>query len=75
MQTINFLYKSKILTNKNMGTMTIVKVFDPLQNVVVTLNFEGSISNEEITYHLITNEKFKYKHFQIYFSNCTKLKF
>lgn len=75
MQAINFIYKVKKLSNKNNEIKTELRVFDSLQNVVISKIFFGEINNDEINYFLQTSEKLKYKNFTIYFTNNNLIKF
>ena len=75
MQTINFIYKVKLLTNKSGEKTTSVKVYDCLQNRTVIKNFEGIASFNEISHWMQTSKEFDYKHFQVYFVDASLMKF
>lgn len=75
MQAINFLYKVKVLKDKSGESKTEIVVFDSLQNYTHKMLFEGLLIEDEVNYHLQTRVKFKYKHYQIYFTRNTTVKF
>lgn len=75
MMAINFLYKVSKLTKKNGDVTTMIKVFNPLDNIVTTINKLEDLNDIEIKYYLQTDTKFNYKHYQIYFTESTSVKF
>lgn len=72
---INFLYKIIKLKNKNNDVRTVIKVFDSIQNIVIQNSYDEILSDYEISYYLINNEHFKYKNFNIKFTNINNIPF
>ena len=76
MQAINFLFKvSKLINKNNNETTTRIKVFNPLENTMTVIKILENLSDAEILYILQNDKRFNYKHYQVYFTNTSTIRF
>ena len=81
MDNAHFLVKIDTLRNKLAGITYQVKVFDSIVGIMHVLKYneddilKGYSVSDSIIHFLRLNEKFNYKHYNVFFVTCDKIKF